>query len=143
MTADFDDFLFACRCGDMEELEQMPQEMVQEQNEDGITGLHYASANGHEAVVKYLLTRGARVNAINQRKNSALHWAALNGHETIVEMLLANGAVADVKNEDGRSASTLAEQQGHHGCVNKLLVAIKEEEASGSDDDDEPTNKSE
>ena len=46
--------------------------------------------NGHLEVVKFLLDRGADVNADN---NYAVRRASANGHLEVVKFLLENGAV--------------------------------------------------
>jgi ankyrin repeat protein len=50
-----------------------------------------ASANGHLAVVQYLIQNGANVNATNSEKNTPLHWACLNGH---IEVFVLPSAIA-------------------------------------------------
>lgn len=130
-----DDFLYACRVGDLEDVRTLYQESYKV-DDDGNTGLHFASANGHFDVVQHILDNCEfDINKSNSTGNTPLHWAAFNGNLSIIELLLAKGASPDIKNQLGRSASTLAEQQGHHDCVNKLLAHMntRDEEEDGDE----------
>jgi ankyrin repeat protein len=59
----------------------------------GAPPLHYACANGHEAVVLLLIENGALVNTKDEKFGvTALHQAAARDHHRIVALLLENGA---------------------------------------------------
>ncbi len=47
--------------------------------QNGLNALHLASKDGHVAVVKELLSRGASVDAATKKGNTALHIASLAG----------------------------------------------------------------
>uniref|UniRef100_A0A453AU56 Uncharacterized protein n=1 Tax=Aegilops tauschii subsp. strangulata TaxID=200361 RepID=A0A453AU56_AEGTS len=64
----------------------------------GRTALHMASANGHLAVVEYLIQNGANVNSTNLEKNTPLHWACLNGHTEVIKALICAGAIVSALN---------------------------------------------
>lgn len=55
--------------------------------------LQAASYRGHEAVVRLLLDKGAKVNTQSGYYGNALQAASSGGHETIVRLLLNKGAV--------------------------------------------------
>lgn len=65
------------------------------------TPLQWASEMGHKDVVKYLIARGADVNAMNSWGNTALHWAAIHDRKDMVECLIAGGADVNAKDSDG------------------------------------------
>ncbi|KAF3326179.1 ankyrin repeat domain-containing protein 2-like protein [Carex littledalei] len=65
----------------------------------GRTALHMAAANGHLAIVDYLIKNGADVNATNLEKNTPLHWACLNGHTWSHERTPVDEAVCKGKLE--------------------------------------------
>ena len=108
----------------------------------GQTALHVASANGHAAVARLLLARGARASA-NDSGNTPLHWAVQNKHLPCVEALLAapERCAVDVlaRNGFGRSALTDAYSTGAAEFVDALLAhasaAALETDANAPADD--------
>ena len=58
----------------------------------GQTALSLAATQGHEAVVKLLLKKGAEVEAKDQNSRTALLQAASQGNEAVVTLLLEKGA---------------------------------------------------
>jgi ankyrin repeat protein len=58
---------------------------------------------------KYLLGKGADVNAVDALGNTALHYAAYHRRDTIVQLLADRGARLDVKNKWGETPLFLAE----------------------------------
>src|SRR5450432_1000179 len=73
-----------------------------QRNDGDNTGLHLASKNGHEEVVKLLLEAKADVNVQDSYGGTALYWAARSGHEAVVKLLLAKDGVGlDPKDTDG------------------------------------------
>jgi len=68
-----------------------------------LTPLHLASKQGHEAVARLLLDKGAEVSAIDMFGATPLHIALTHRHEAIAMMLLDRGANIFVTSEYGRS----------------------------------------
>lgn len=56
----------------------------------GRTALHRAAEGGQEAVVRFLLDRGADVNAKDDYGRAALGPATKGGHEAVVRLLGAS-----------------------------------------------------
>jgi ankyrin repeat protein len=71
--------------------------------EGGTTPLSNAALYGHLDIVKYLIERGAYVEATNDDGNTPLHVAAFLCRTEIVHALLENGSVPTTKNKRGES----------------------------------------
>lgn len=65
---------------------------------------YIAGRNGHVAVARFLLEKGADINCRGFFGAPGLHWAAINGHKPMVEFMLANGA--DLSLRDTQFSST-------------------------------------
>ncbi len=61
---------------------------VDDQDEEGRTGLHFSCGYGEMKCVNLLLEHKANVNAVDHNKNTALHYAAGYGQAEAVELLL-------------------------------------------------------
>jgi hypothetical protein len=96
------------------------------------TALHYAAANGHDAIIKLLFSTSAEkpepafLNAVNEAGNTALHWAALNGHLECVKLLVESGADVTIINRAGHDAVYEAEINDKNEVVDWLLGAVEE-----------------
>lgn len=122
----FDDYLAKCEAGDTDAvksiLERHP-DYLNHTNEEGWSGLIYASRANRTATVRYLVEeKGAEVNPPQELKHSALRGAAMNGHSEVVRMLLDNGAKIDVRSGGARTA-LMGSVMNRHSEVAKLLVA--------------------
>eukprot|EP00940_MAST-03C_sp_MAST-3C-sp2_P000289 g289.t1 len=107
-----DELLYAARTNDLDEVRRYANDEGADVNwsepHGGSTPLHYASANGHIDVVKFLVGKGA-VPKSNNGGNTPLHWACLNKHGAVAVFLLNTFPKRlDVlqKNSHGRSALT-------------------------------------
>lgn len=67
----------------------------------GPTPLTLAARDGHVAICKLLLERGANTNPRTSAVTSPLHAAAYNGNPEIIKMLIAHGALIDAQNSFG------------------------------------------
>uniref|UniRef100_A0A146Q8X9 Ankyrin repeat and SAM domain-containing protein 6 n=1 Tax=Fundulus heteroclitus TaxID=8078 RepID=A0A146Q8X9_FUNHE len=90
-------------------------------DEEGNTGLQFASASGHENLVRFLLRKGASVDSRNNYGWTPLMQAARFGHLTVAHILLENGAEINGRNRLGASVLSMAARGGHVHVVNLLL----------------------
>jgi len=66
---------------------------VEEQDNWGRTGLHWACYKGHRRTVQWLLSRSADLSHRDHEGMTAVHWASLKGHDAVSDMLVNVGAV--------------------------------------------------
>ncbi|EUC41411.1 hypothetical protein COCMIDRAFT_8874 [Bipolaris oryzae ATCC 44560] len=108
--------------GHIEDFELLRNSIINAGNEFYATALHAASAIGHEAVVKLLLERGAKIN-IEGAYRSPLHAASARGHEAVVRLLLERGAKINIEGAY-RSLLYAASEKGHEAVVKLLLDKV-------------------
>ncbi|KAG4301514.1 hypothetical protein PCK1_002227 [Pneumocystis canis] len=117
----FNEFFLASRLGDLEMIQQLPLSMINmfQQDENGNTALHMASANGNLNVVEFLLSQLSKINherhyisIQNHRGNTPLHWAAMNGHLEVVCRLVKEGADLHIQNDVQKTPLLEAEFHG-------------------------------
>ena len=87
----------------------------------GQTPLSWAARNGHEAIVKLLLDKGAAIESKDTYNQTPLSYAAQNNHEAIVQLLLDKGAATESKDRYGQTPLSYAAQNGHEAIVKLLL----------------------
>ena len=49
--------------------------LLNQQDEEGYTPLHLSVISGNRTIVRYLVARGADVDAVDGERHSAVHWA--------------------------------------------------------------------
>ncbi|XP_078619964.1 transient receptor potential cation channel subfamily A member 1-like [Branchiostoma floridae x Branchiostoma japonicum] len=87
----------------------------------GDTSLHMASANGHTAVVKFLLQKGAFIHRC-QGGRTALHLAAQGGHTQTIRVLLSTHAhLLNQTDKEGNTALHLAARESKASTVLFLM----------------------
>ena len=74
------------------------------------TPLHTAALNGRLEVAKFLISKGANVNALTKYLDTPLHFAVAQGHADVARLLLERGADLHAKNDDGDTPLDLAEK---------------------------------
>ncbi|CEL97697.1 unnamed protein product [Vitrella brassicaformis CCMP3155] len=87
------------------------------------TPLMCAAANGKVAVVKYILSRKPRLNAMNQFRWTALHLAASHNKDDVVGLLAAAGCNIHAQDQDGHTPLHAAASGGHVESARALLKA--------------------
>eukprot|EP00834_Sanchytrium_tribonematis_P001572 NODE_39_length_35218_cov_0.479655.p35 type:complete len:128 gc:universal NODE_39_length_35218_cov_0.479655:30818-30435(-) len=113
-----EDLLFAARNGDLEILQKHEHQLNTCSNL-----LHYACANSHVDIVKYLLEFGISPNILNSDKNTPLHWCALTDSQVAAKLLIQYGADPRITNKAGKSAITTALQNNHNDLLELLAEA--------------------
>jgi ankyrin repeat protein len=93
------------------------------------TLLRWAAENGHEVMVKQLLSKG-HID-INFYARIPLLLAARNGHEATVRLLLEVGANIESKNKYGQTPLLYAAIDGHEAIVRLLLEEGADIESKG------------
>ncbi|RZF38294.1 hypothetical protein LSTR_LSTR007892 [Laodelphax striatellus] len=88
---------------------------------EGAPPLWCASAAGHLGVVRFLVQRGARINATTRTHSTPLRAACFDGHFEIVKFLIANGANIEVSNRHGHTCLMIACYKGHYKIAQYLL----------------------
>ncbi|CAC08544.1 Ankyrin repeat-containing protein P16F5.05c [Schizosaccharomyces pombe] len=139
---DVDDLIYACRAADEELLDEIIEKCPQElsrRDENGNSGLHMASANGHIAVVQKIIPYLNKevINAQNESGNTAMHWAALNGHAEICKLLLEAGGDPHIKNIYEKSPIYEADIRNQQKVMDLFLdfeIAKGSEENTGDEE---------
>ncbi|VDD87536.1 unnamed protein product [Enterobius vermicularis] len=134
----FNRLITACEIWDLDEVKAVVETgfNVDTADDDRVTALQIAAANGNIGIVEHLLDMGANIEADNQIGMTPLHHAAKNGHCNVVRILLQRGAVIDKLtlvvtstiyyrlSYYGASALTLAASEGHTDVV-QFLINLK------------------
>ncbi|MFY8299454.1 ankyrin repeat domain-containing protein [Pseudoalteromonas sp. SS15] len=92
-------------------------------NEDGLTALHFAAANGHFKVVKQLHKLKADINLKSKDGVSPLEYAARNGYADIAIFLKEMGASTDISKNTKPFIQGLVDSD-----VNAFIKALKLED---------------
>jgi ankyrin repeat protein len=77
---------------------QLTQELIDELNKDWDNA--DVSKNVDASKIKYLIERGADVNAKEQYGNTSLHWASIENHIELAKFLIERGADVNAKRND-------------------------------------------
>ncbi|XP_059488485.1 uncharacterized protein LOC132204174 isoform X2 [Neocloeon triangulifer] len=97
---------------------------VGKKGKNGKTALHWAAQKGHIAVAKFLLSKGADVNALNNDNDTPLTLAALFSNEETCRFLVDSGADLSAVDSDGDDALHLASLKGKLDTVKYLLLGL-------------------
>ena len=89
--------------------EKEEEKKIKKIEEDGVTDLMLASAEGNIERVRDLIAFGANVNSTSNNGSTSLMYASRNNHLSSVKLLIENGADKDIKNEKKSTALSLSE----------------------------------
>lgn len=95
--------------------------LLESRSEAGKTPLHFAVEGGHADVVRYLLEKGAAVNAGNADGDTPLHYAAGWGFMDIIAILIENGADVAARSNAGDTPLHYVRFQGITPVAKALL----------------------
>ncbi|KAA1477528.1 ankyrin [Dentipellis sp. KUC8613] len=149
-----EDVLLACRYGDLDDVKAFVARfgapaLAAIRGANDTTVLHMVCANGHTALLEYLLplVPASLLSAPNASGSTPLHWAALNAQleaaRRLVEFKDGPGvALIDIKNAAGHSPLGEAELAGWEEGAKWMVEVMDLEEAGAgkADEDDQPVN---
>ncbi|MCJ1394682.1 hypothetical protein MMC18_007562, partial [Xylographa bjoerkii] len=99
-------------------------EIQDQDSEEFVSPLYYASVEGLTKTVRLLLETACNVNKLEGPRGSALHAASAQGHVQIVQLLLGKGADPNLRVQDGLSALMIATLHRQIEVV-RLVLAIE------------------
>lgn len=85
------------------------------------TTLHEAVIGDHVNLVKYLIAKGADLNAMDEMKRTPLHWAVFYNYEDLVFILISKGAGLNRKDCDGMSPLHISAMKGYKKITEMLI----------------------
>ncbi|XP_014218874.1 palmitoyltransferase Hip14 isoform X3 [Copidosoma floridanum] len=96
---------------------------VNKPDSETVTLLHWAAINNRKEIVKYLIAKGAVVDAIGgDLRSTPLHWAARQGHLPTVVILMKAGANPTLRDCEGSTCIHLAAQFGRTPIIAYLVA---------------------
>ena len=132
------DVFEAAALGDVDRLTELwtsDPAVVRARSGDGFTPLHLAAFFGQTAAVRFLLERGAQVDASGAgwMTGTALHSAASGRHADVIALLLGAGADPNARQSGGWTPLHAATANGDEPSVRLLLDAGADPAATNDD----------
>lgn len=90
-------------------------------DEEKNTLLLWAAMMNNTNLIRYLVKRGAYVQASNNEGFTALHWAALHNNSTAVKLLLSQGANVNAKDNNNATPLHWASQHNAFAVIRHLI----------------------
>ncbi|MEK6322651.1 MAG: ankyrin repeat domain-containing protein [Acidobacteriota bacterium] len=124
MTDAKKEIIKAAKSGNLERIKALigaDPHLIHARDSDGSTPLHCAAWKGHQAVVAFLLSVGADVNAQNNNGHwgtTPLHAAAHANQALIAQMLIEHSADVNAKDMSGKTPL-------HHTTSHNAKAAAK------------------
>lgn len=130
-SADIKDIVDQCRKGNLWGLKRILMTVPAEQHGSllnkfdsfGDTALLAATSNGHETVVRYLLTiPGLDLNLAAQKtKFTPLIMSAANGYKNIVQLLLSNKSIVTGLKDINKMTAAEEAVYAHHDDIAEMI----------------------
>uniref|UniRef100_A0A8C8SU28 Ankyrin repeat protein n=1 Tax=Pelusios castaneus TaxID=367368 RepID=A0A8C8SU28_9SAUR len=118
----FSSIFDAAAKGDLSDLEKVLKENdINAVNSSNETLLHIAAANGHVAIIEYLINKGAKLEVKDKKGRTPLHRAAEKGQDDAVKVLLQAGAYIYGLDKDAKTPLHLAVQNHHTHILKRIL----------------------
>jgi ankyrin repeat protein len=112
-TGDINLFYYLDRC----------QEPITEPiTDDNTTALHIAAEFGHVAIINFLLSKKADINATNTDGGTPLHMAAQSSNPEVIKSLLENQADVNINNAYRETALHIAIEKQDQTALKELLA---------------------
>lgn len=90
-------------------------------DQDGITPLHFATANYPIGIAKLFIDAGAIIDARDNKQRTPLYYAAANGRVKFVRLFLRHGANVNTEDIDQSTPLHIAAANGHVKVMKQLL----------------------
>lgn len=124
-----EDLLMASEAGELEKVKDLLDKdqykefvaNIRFQGLDEFTALHFAAQENQYDVCKYLLEKGANVEAKSSIGRTPLHLSALRGNSEVVKLLVSNGADINCQDSDMYTPLHYASEMGNRDCVAVLV----------------------
>ncbi|KAK9759062.1 Mind bomb SH3 repeat domain [Popillia japonica] len=121
-----DQLVRAAAQGQLESVKRILEDLVPnmvDARSGGKTPLQVAAHQGHVAIVRELLSKGADVNASDNDGDTCLHYAAFGNQPEVVDLLIGAGASLNTSNRSGCTALHIAAHKHPSRSVQILLTA--------------------
>jgi len=105
----------------VKELLEADPSLLETKDAAGSTPLITACAGGNFEVVKYLVGKGADINAGDNEDSRAIHLAGVSGNVEVIGYLLDLGVAVDQPDENGMTAMLFAGYRGQSEAVKFLI----------------------
>ncbi len=124
MSSDYGEtaLMLAAFSGDMDLTKTLFEKGAALQKSIGWSPLHYAATNGHEAIVQFLIAKGANVNVRTDAGVTPLYMAARGLHRKTVMTLMRAGAYRDLCNFRSESPADAARKAGDKELADYLSI---------------------
>ena len=102
-------------------IEKSPQ-LVDARDGDGSTPLHYAAFSGDPALVRFLIDKGAKIEAVDAKSKTPLHIAVTNDKREAAGALLERGAAVEARDDYQRTALVLCARERGQASLGRVLI---------------------